>query len=157
MQSIISSISTLRDLFRVAIAERDKQKLLAIQNDFGEKTIALQLQISNLIERNDSLTVRNRELEAHALDESRYELRKIGAYGDFFAYAYKPSAEIGESAENIPHFVCQQCFDIRKVKSVLRLEVTGVWRCPSCDEIIPTDKADAGLIRNLRMRQGRIK
>ena len=124
---LLSSISGSIELGNLLVNERDRHKAAAIQIDLSEKLIQAQVQISQvlaaIIEKDgliQSLSQRNRELEASQSDRARYQLAKLGAVGDFFAYQLRTPDELGDRSNEPNHFLCQPCLDAGK-KSVLRI------------------------------------
>ncbi|MEN9375982.1 MAG: hypothetical protein RL710_1139 [Pseudomonadota bacterium] len=122
---LLSSISGSIELGGLLVNERDRQKAAAIQSDLTEKLIQAQTQVSHvlaaIIEKDgliQTLTQRNRELEASQSDRARYQLAKLGTVGDFFAYQLRAPGELGDRRDEPTHFLCQPCFDAGK-KSVL--------------------------------------
>lgn len=135
--SLISSVGSAAELARLLINERDRHKAAAIQTDLLAKLVEAQLQLSQvlgtIIEKDGRIQVlaeRVRELEAEQGEKARYQLAKIGTFGDIFAYRLRASAELSERADEPPHFLCQPCFDLGK-KSVLQVgEYSAI--CPIC-------------------------
>lgn len=138
VSSLVASIAGAAQLTKLLVDERDRQKTAAIQIDLSNKIAEAQIQLtqvlSSIIEKDgliQTLSERVRELEADQNERSRYQLRKLGTIGDFFAYQLRPAAELSERSDEPPHFLCQPCLDIRKHKSVLRLtEYTA--KCNAC-------------------------
>jgi hypothetical protein len=120
---LTACINSAVDLARGLIDARDRQVAAAIQVDPTEKLIQAQAQlfeVSKAIADKDAalhaLLQRNRELEAAERDKGRYQLAKLGVAGDFFAYQLRPPAELLERQDELPHFVCQPCFDLGKLQ-----------------------------------------
>jgi hypothetical protein len=135
----MASFRALWDVGALLLNERDRHKALAIQIDFANKLIAAQTQASELlsavIEQKRQIglldeTVRN--MKAHQAEKERYALAKVGTVGEFTAYRLRGAAELDERRDELPHFVCQPCFEAG-TKRVLQGNGDGYWWCPGCN------------------------
>lgn len=148
VSTLVASISGAAELAKLLVNERDRQKAAAIESQLTDKITQAQIQLSQVlgavIEKDgliQVLTERVRELETEQSEKSRYRLAKLGAIGDFFAYELRPAAELVERSDEPAHFICQPCFDIRKQKSVLRIQGTNCT-CGSCNAKVQIKPAD---------------
>lgn len=127
ISAIISSLTYAQTLAGLLINERDSQKAAAIKIELTEKILGAQTQLAqvfaSVIEKDtliQTLTERNRNLEAAQREKERYRLDVVGSTG-VLAYRLRPVSELVERADEPPHLVCQACFDsIPLVKSVLQ-------------------------------------
>lgn len=133
-----TSFTVLKDLGSALLNERDRQKATAIHIQFTEKLIDAQAQLmqvlSAVIEQQRKIPVleqRIRELEADRAEKQRYVLAKLGTEGEFYVYRLRDVAELHESPDEIPHAICQPCFEADK-KVVLVGNGGGYWWCPVC-------------------------
>lgn len=140
--SLLSSLSSAINLGGMLVNERDRHKAATIQVDLTDKLIQAQVQVSQvlaaIIEKDRLIQVlseRVRELEAKQAEEARYQLAKLGAAGDFFAYRLRPAAELVERQDEPAHFLCQPCFDAGK-KVVLQIDSFDAF-CPACQASFP--------------------
>ncbi|WP_313569406.1 hypothetical protein [Comamonas terrigena] len=157
VSTLVASVSSAAELAKLLVNERDRQKAAAIEGQFTDKITQAQIQLSQVlgtvIEKDgliQTLTERVRELEAEQSEKSRYRLAKLGTLGDFFAYELRPAAELVERADEPAHFICQPCLDIRKQKSILRIQGT-LCVCASCGskvQIEPSNPVAPHLFRS---------
>lgn len=138
VSTLVASISGTAELAKLLVAERDRQKAATIEGQLTERITQAQIQLSQVLStiiekdgRLQALAERVRELEAEQSEKNRYRLAKLGSLGNFFAYELRPAAELVERSDEPPHFACQPCFDIRKQKSILRIQGTLCF-CASC-------------------------
>lgn len=148
VSTLVASISAAAELAKLLVNERDRQKAAAIEGQLTDKITQAQIQLSQVLSaviekdgRIQALTERVRELETEQSEKSRYRLAKLGAIGDFFAYELRPAAELVERSDEPAHFICQPCFDIRKQKSVLRIQGINCT-CGSCNAKVQIKPAD---------------
>lgn len=139
VSTLVASVSGAAELAKLLVNERDRQKAAAIEGQLTDKLTQAQIQLSQVLGaviekdgRIQALAERVRELEAEQSEKQRYRLAKLGAVGDFFAYELRPAAELVERSDEPAHFICQPCFDIRKQKSVLRIQGINCT-CGSCN------------------------
>ena len=137
--SASASFSALKDLGGLLLNERDRQKAAAIHIQFTEKLIDTQTQLlqvlSTVTEQQRQIPIleqRIRDLEAGRAEKQRYVLAKLGAEREFFVYRLRDAAELNERADEVPHTVCQPCFEAGK-KVVLVGNGDGYWWCPVCN------------------------
>lgn len=135
----IASFRALWDVATLLVNERDRQKALAIQSDFANKLIDAQTQASELlgsvIEQQRLIWVLEetvRDLKAHQAEKARYELAVVGTEGEFMAYRLRSAAELKERRDEVPHLVCQPCFE-KGQKFVLQGNGGGYLWCPDCN------------------------
>lgn len=133
-----ASFTVLKDLGGLLLNERDRQKAAAIHVQFTEKLIDAQAQLmqvlSAVIEQQRQIPVleqRIRELEADRAEKQRYVLAKLGSEREFFVYRLRDAAELHERVDEIPHAICQPCFEAGQ-KVVLTGNGDGYWWCPIC-------------------------
>jgi len=138
ISTILSALTSAREWAGLIADERDRQKLATIQINLTNQIIEAQVKLSqvlaSVIEKDaliQSLTERCRKLEADQTQKARYQLAKLGTGRQFFAYQLRPAAELLENQGEIPHFLCQPCFDAGK-KSVLVHNGYGYWLCSLC-------------------------
>ncbi len=142
ISSLIAStgagLAALKDLGGALLDERDRQKAAAIHIQFTEKLIDTQAQLlqvlSTVIEQQRQIPVleqRIRDLEADRAEKERYVLAKLGTEREFFVYRLRDASELEERAGEIPHAICQPCFELDK-KVVLVGNGDGYWWCPVC-------------------------
>lgn len=138
VSTLVASISGAAELAKLLVAERDRQKAATIEGQLTERITQAQIQLSQVLStiiekdgRLQSLAERVRELEAEQSEKNRYRLAKLGTLGNFFAYELRSAAELVERSDEPPHFACQPCFDIRKQKSILRIQ-GALCVCASC-------------------------
>lgn len=138
ISGIGSSLVVLKDMGGVLLNERDRQKASAIHIQFTEKLIDTQAQLMEVlgavIEQQRNIPVleqRIRELEAERAEKQRYVLAKLGSEREFFVYRLRDAGELQERAGEIPHAICQPCFETGK-KVVLTGNGDGYWECPVC-------------------------
>ncbi|TQI78718.1 hypothetical protein FHU10_1241 [Serratia fonticola] len=136
--ALISSVTSIGQIGKALVDERDRQKLAALQIDLSNKIIEAQTQILQLlgtvVEQQRLIPVlekRIRELEASDAEKARYQLTKLGSLREFFAYSLRPDAEPLEGTGEVSHFLCQPCFDAGK-KVILTGNGEGYWNCPVC-------------------------
>ena len=141
ISALLSSAGALHEIFKTIINARDSGISAAVKSDLTERLLESQARLSQvlgtIVEKDaliQSLAQRVRELEADQSERARYQLAKLGAVGDQFAYRLRPAAELVERADDPPHFLCQPCFDAGK-KSVLRLDARYA-RCSLCSCLI---------------------
>lgn len=134
----IAAFSALKDLAVGLVGERDRQKAAAIEAQFTNKLIEAQAHLAQLLGtvidqqgRIGALEQRLRQMEADQAEKQRYMLTKLGTEGQFFAYALRPAAELHERADELPHFICQPCFETGK-KVVINDNGDGYVWCPVC-------------------------
>jgi hypothetical protein len=139
---LLSSLNASKNLVGSLVDERDRQKAAAIQIDLTNKIIEAQSQISEILAaiidkdgRIQTLTERNRHLEAQQSEKARYRLAKLGTAGQFFAYQLRPVAELPERSDEPEHFVCQPCLEDGKKRVLLVGDDLAV--CPGCNTSIP--------------------
>lgn len=147
MSGIGGSLAVLKDMGSALLNERDRQKAAAIHVQFTEKLIDTQTQLmevlSAVIEQQRNIPVleqRIRELEAERAEKQRYVLAKLGSGREFFVYRLRDAGELQERTDEIPHTVCQPCFEAGK-KIVLVGNGEGYWNCPVCKhgaQVAPT-------------------
>ena len=137
LSQLIPVGGAIKEIAAALVQERDREKLAALKIELTDKILDLQtklleVQSAVILERETLRTAqeRLREMEGSEREKARYELAKLGAVGDFFAYRLRPQSELVERASEPTHFVCQPCFDAGK-KSVL-LVSTGESFCPAC-------------------------
>lgn len=147
VSTLVASVSSAAELAKLLVNERDRQKAAAIEGQLTDKLTQAQIQLSQVLGaviKKDGdiqvLTERVRELEAEQSEKQRYRLAKLGAVGDFFAYELRPAAELVERSDEPPHFICQPCFDIRKQKSILRIQGINCT-CGSCNAKVQVEFA----------------
>ena len=135
---MLSLLSSATDIARTLVDVRDSQKLATVQIDLTNKIIQAQVELSKvlaaIIDKDrliQTLTERRRQLEAEKLEKSRYQLAELPGFRNFFVYRLRPGSELGERADEPPHFLCQTCFDAGK-KSVLFTDPYGWWKCALC-------------------------
>lgn len=133
-----TSFSVLKDMGGAMLNERDRQKAATIHIQFTEKLIDTQAQLSQVlsavIEQQRQIPVleqRIRELEAERAEKQRYVLAKFGSEREFFVYRLRDAAELDERADEIPHAICQPCFEAGK-KILIVGNGDGYWHCPVC-------------------------
>lgn len=136
--SAASGLTALKDLGGALLDERDRQKAATIHVQFTEKLIDTQTQLlqvlGTVIEQQRQIPVleqRIRELEAGRAEKQRYVLAKLGTEREFFVYRLRDAAELDERADEIPHAICQPCFELDK-KVVIVGNGDGYWWCPVC-------------------------
>ena len=136
--SAIAAFSALKDLGAALIGERDRQKAAAIEVEFNKQLIEAQTQLAELLGtvidqqgRVGALEQRVRDVEAAQAEKERYVLAKVGNQGEFFAYRLRDATELTERVSEVPHLVCQPCFEVGK-KIVLTGNGSGYWSCSSC-------------------------
>lgn len=158
--SASAGISMLKDFGGALVNERDRQKAAAIHVEFTEKLIETQAQLMQALvavtEQQRHIPVleqRIRELEAREVDKKRYALAKLGARGEFFAYVLRDAAELDERADEIPHAICQPCFETGK-KFALVGNGAGYRQCPVCKHGAQTGGGDLAEIGWRRGRRG---
>jgi hypothetical protein len=149
MLSEISQLTSIglaiKDFATALIQERDSQKLAAIKIDLTDKIIELQAKLlevqGTIISEREALRVAQdhaRDMERSERERSRYELAKLGAFGDFFAYRLRPPSELTERQTEPSHFICQSCLDVRKQKVVMQRRISNVMGeeliCPVCKD-----------------------
>ena len=146
--TLVSSLAAAADLSRLVINERDRQKLAGLQIELSEKILTAQTQLSQLLgtvidqqRLIPALEKRIRDLEHAAAEKERYELAKVGSVGPFFAYRQRETADDGDGAREVDHFLCQPCFDSGK-KAVLTGNGSGYWGCPVCKHGASTEPLD---------------
>ena len=133
-----ASLAVLKDLGGAWLNERDSQKAAAIKLDFSEKLLDAHAKFGELLGsvieqqgRAQTLEQQVRDMEAAKAEKERYALTDMGSGGQFFAYRLRDAAELRERADEVPHFVCQPCFEAGK-KHVLIHNGSGYWDCPCC-------------------------
>lgn len=140
---ITGSLNAAKTIAGGLIELRDANKLAAVQSDLTHRILQAQAQLGEVLAaiiekdaRVAGLQERVRELERKQLERDRYELCKLSADGDSFAYRLKAPSEPNQVQGEIAHFACQPCMDVRGVKSVLQgVEFYGrtQWRCSVCN------------------------
>lgn len=147
VSTLVASVSGAAELAKLLVNERDRQKAAAIEVQLTDKITQAQIQLSQVlgavIEKDGRIQVlaeRVRELEAEQSEKQRYRLAKLGSVGDFFAYELRPATELVERSDEPPHFICQPCFDIRKQKSILRIQGLNCT-CGSCNTKVQVEFA----------------
>lgn len=147
VSALVSSVTGAAQLARLLVDERDRQKAAAIQIDLTDKITQAQIQLTQVlgavIEKDgliQTLAERVRELEAQQSEKARYQLCKVGAVGDFYAYGLRPSAELVERSDEPAHFLCQPCLDIRQHKSILRIQGRACI-CSACNTTVQIEFA----------------
>ena len=135
---VASSMTVLKELGGLLLDERDRQKAATIHLEFTEKLIEVQAQLlqvlSAVVEQQRQIPVleqRIRELQAGRAEKERYELAVVGVGGQFFAYRLRGAGELLERTDELPHFVCQPCFEAGNL-IVLCGNGDGYWWCPVC-------------------------
>ena len=138
VSTLFASFSSAAELVKLLVNERDRQKAATIHIEFTEKLIEAQAQLLQVLgavaEQQRQIPVleqRIRELEAGRAEKERYELAVLGVGGEFFAYRLRRAGELLERADEVPHFVCQPCFEAGN-KVVLCGDGSGYWWCPVC-------------------------
>lgn len=133
-----AAIPVLKDLGGLLLNERDRQKAAAIHIEFTEKLIAAQAQLVEVLgaviaQQRQVAVLEQRigELEAERCEKQRYQLSRLGSDREFFAYRLRAATELLERVDEVPHFVCQPCFEVGK-KVVLCGNGDGYWWCPVC-------------------------
>ncbi|WP_074030574.1 hypothetical protein [Serratia fonticola] len=136
--ALIRSVTSIGQIGKALVDERDRQKLATLQIDLSNKIIETQTQILQLlgtvVEQERLIPVlekRIRELEASDAEKARYQLTKLGSLREFFAYSLRLDTEPLEGTGEVKHFLCQPCFDAGK-KVVLTGNGEGYWSCPAC-------------------------
>lgn len=158
VSALVSSITGAAQLTRLLVDERDRQKTATIQIDLTNKIAEAQIQLmqvlGTIIEKDgliQTLSERVRKLEADQNEQARYQLRKVGTVGDFFAYELRVAAELSERSDEPPHFLCQPCLDIRKDKSILR--TSGIYCfCDTCKRKVQVQPFDSDRSRSIISR-----
>lgn len=135
---VATSLTVLKELGGLLLHERDRQKAATIHIQFTEKLIEAQAQLLQVLgavtEQQRQIPVleqRIRELEAGRAEKERYELAVVGVGGEFFAYRLRRPGELLERVDEVPHFVCQPCFEAGN-KVLLCGNGGGYWWCPVC-------------------------
>ena len=153
ISALVSSVTGAAQLTRLLVDERDRQKTATIQIDLTDKIAQAQIQLTQvlgaIIEKDgliQSLTERVRELETQQSEKARYQRRKVGSVGDFYAYALRPPAELVERSDEPEHFLCQPCLDIRKHKSILRIQGL-MCSCSGCNTRVQVEFAPPAATR----------
>lgn len=136
--NLVSAASAAFGAIKALVGERDRQKALAIELEFGEKLKALQAQLVNQLttmteqrSQIDELQEELRTLRTNLAQAQQVELVKVGSVGQFFAYRNRDSTEGVEGATHIEHLLCQPCFETNK-RGILRNNGSGYWSCPIC-------------------------
>lgn len=127
LSQLIPIGGAIKNITTALVQERDREKLAALKIELTDKILELQTKLlevqSAVVLEGEALRRaqdRIRELESNEREKSRYELAKVGAAGDFFAYRLRAQTEPLERDSEPMHFLCQPCFDAGK-KSVLYL------------------------------------
>lgn len=157
INALISSLSSISNIGKALIDERDRQKLASLQIELTNKIIEAQSQLSQVlgtvIEQQRLIPIleqKIRQLEAGEAEKARYQLIKLGTSREFFVYALRSDPESLKSNDEPQHYLCQPCFDAGK-KAVLHGNGEGYWKCPICDK-----GAQVTPISPIRMRTGRV-
>lgn len=140
----LSGLRALVGMAGAALEARDDAKAKQAIADMSERLLGAYDAALGLAENARALRMCADEaeadlakLKAQLSERSRYQLAKVSATGDFFAYQLRPAAELLERQDEPMHFLCQPCFDIRGHKAVLKTVPIGLRRymaCPSCDD-----------------------
>jgi hypothetical protein len=141
ISGLLTGLNGIRDLAGSLINLRDAQVIATVQMDLTNRILEMQSQLSEvlaaIIEKDGTIAAldkRCRDLERKQADRERYQLSKLASNRDVFAYRLKPPSELQSDASELPHFLCQPCFD-KGIKAVLiETDFYGLarWRCPVC-------------------------
>lgn len=120
-----------------AIAETT-QKLIDLQT----QVITLQSSFLQLQQDHAAVTKEASELKEHRADRERYSLFQIKPGNLVYRLNVVPHGE-GASDEGFvdpPHYLCQPCMDVRRVKVVLNERALS-WLCPECKATVSNGKS----------------
>jgi len=131
---LISSLAAAKDMAALLVDERDRQKAVAIQIQLTEKILQAQAQLAEVLGaviEKDAATVRLaercRELEAAQSEKARYQLAELMPGGHVFAYRLRARRELTERQDEVPHFLCQPCFDGGHKSVLAKADSMGRW------------------------------
>lgn len=153
--NLVSAAFAAFEALKALVGERDHQKALAIELDFGKKLMALQTQLVDqltlLSEQRrviDELEQDLRAAKAQLAQKQQVNLVKVGSVGQFFAYSDGSGAKAADGSSCSEHFFCQPCFESGK-RIVLMGNGSGYWSCPVCSVGAQTEP-DGQLITTVR-------
>jgi len=140
INAAIGAATTAINILKTAVEARDDAKIKAAVIDISIRLLDVSTSADNLAAENGTLQgnlhsaqAELRELREKVTERDRYTLSKLGSLGEFYAYKLRAPAELSDRTDEVPHYVCQPCFDGGK-KSVLRVG-TYTAKCPVCNVV----------------------
>lgn len=137
INAAIGAATTAIHVLKAAVDARDDAKIKAAVADISIRLLDVATNANSLAAENGTLQsnlhsaqAELRELREKVAERDRYTLSKLGVLGEFYAYKLRASTELSDRKDEVPHYVCQPCFDSGK-KSVLHVS-QYIATCPVC-------------------------